>query len=81
MCSGDYIFQIDADEVPNRLLIKNLPKIIESNPELSKLSREKLAEALNKDKNIKYMSEQFLEYIGPEYQEFITTANYNLLGI
>ena len=32
MCSGDYIFQIDADEVPNRLLIRNLPKIIESNP-------------------------------------------------
>tara|TARA_Y100000361_G_C11109238_1_gene316648 strand:+ start:207 stop:836 length:630 start_codon:yes stop_codon:yes gene_type:complete len=33
MCSGDYIFQIDADEVPNRLLIKNLPKILESNPD------------------------------------------------
>ena len=33
MCTGDYIFQIDADEVPNRLLIKNLPKIIESNPD------------------------------------------------
>jgi len=32
-CSGDYIFQIDADEVPNRLLIKNLPKIVESNPD------------------------------------------------
>ena len=31
-CSGDYIFQIDADEVPNRLLLKNLHKIIESNP-------------------------------------------------
>lgn len=32
-CKGDYIFQIDADEVPNRLLIKNLHKIIESNPD------------------------------------------------
>lgn len=31
-CSGDYIFQIDADEVPNRLLIKNLPRIVKSNP-------------------------------------------------
>ena len=31
LCSGDYIFQIDADEVPNRLLIKSLPKILESN--------------------------------------------------
>ncbi len=55
--------------------------IIESNPELAKLSREKLAEALNKDKNIKYMSEQFLEYIGPEYVDFLEKANYNLLGI
>ena len=33
LCNGDYIFQIDADEVPNRLLIKNLPKIVESNPD------------------------------------------------
>jgi len=33
MCDSDYIFQIDADEIPNRLLIKNLPKIIESNPD------------------------------------------------
>lgn len=32
ICNGDYIFQIDADEVPNRLLIKNLPKILEANP-------------------------------------------------
>tara|TARA_R110000772_G_scaffold85889_5_gene180221 strand:+ start:1317 stop:1958 length:642 start_codon:yes stop_codon:yes gene_type:complete len=32
-CKGDYIFQIDADEVPNRLLIKNLPRIVESNPD------------------------------------------------
>jgi len=59
--------------------------IIESNPELSKLSREKLKEELEanegENKYTEYMSEQFLEYIGPEYQEFITTANYNLLGI
>ena len=33
LCSGDYIFQIDADEVPNRMLIRNLPKILESNPD------------------------------------------------
>ena len=32
LCNGDYIFQIDADEVPNRLLIKNIDKIITSNP-------------------------------------------------
>ena len=31
-CSGDYIFQIDADEMPNELLIENLPAILEANP-------------------------------------------------
>ena len=31
MCSGDYIFQIDADEVPNDNLIENLPAILENN--------------------------------------------------
>ena len=28
MCSGDFIFQIDADEIPNEYLIQNLPLII-----------------------------------------------------
>jgi len=32
-CSGDYIFQIDADEIPNKNLIDNLPTILESNPD------------------------------------------------
>lgn len=32
-CSGDYIFQIDADEIPNKTLIDNLPTILESNPD------------------------------------------------
>ena len=32
-CKGDYIFQIDADELPNLLLIENLPIILESNPD------------------------------------------------
>jgi len=32
-CEGDYIFQIDADEIPNKALIANLPAILESNPE------------------------------------------------
>jgi len=30
-CSGDYIFQIDADEIPNEFLIENLHHIIQSN--------------------------------------------------
>jgi hypothetical protein len=31
LCSGDYIFQIDADEIPNNILIENLPAILENN--------------------------------------------------
>jgi hypothetical protein len=30
--SGDYIFQIDADEIPETILIHNLPELLESNP-------------------------------------------------
>lgn len=32
-CSGDYIVQLDADELPHKALIDNLPAILESNPE------------------------------------------------
>jgi len=32
-CSGDYIFQIDADEIPHDILIEQLPTILESNPD------------------------------------------------
>jgi hypothetical protein len=32
-CNGDYIFQIDADEMPHNALIENLPAILESNPD------------------------------------------------
>jgi len=33
-CTGDFIFQIDADEVPNKFLIEWLPDILEKTPEL-----------------------------------------------
>ena len=33
MCSGDYIFQIDADEFPHISLLTALPLILESNPD------------------------------------------------
>ena len=32
-CSGDYIFQIDADEMPDWYLIQYLPVILEANPD------------------------------------------------
>lgn len=31
-CLGDYIFQIDADEMPHKSLILNLPGILQTNP-------------------------------------------------
>lgn len=31
LCSGDYIFQIDADEIPNEKLIEILPFVLEEN--------------------------------------------------
>jgi glycosyltransferase involved in cell wall biosynthesis len=31
-CSGDYIFQIDADEIPHDALIEYLPQLLENNP-------------------------------------------------
>ena len=33
-CSGEYIFQIDADEIPSLELLTMLPSILESNPEV-----------------------------------------------
>jgi hypothetical protein len=30
-CDGDYIFSVDADEMPDRMLMKYLPEILESN--------------------------------------------------
>jgi len=31
-CSGEYIFQIDADEIPNEFLLENIKTLIENNP-------------------------------------------------
>ena len=33
LCSGDYIFQIDADEMPHDILISKLPSILIENPD------------------------------------------------
>ena len=32
LCIGDYIFQIDADEVPHKVLLEHLPEILINNP-------------------------------------------------
>ena len=33
ICTGDFIFQIDADELPSQMLIDILPQLLESNPD------------------------------------------------
>jgi len=32
-CSGDYIFQIDADEIPHKVLLSYIPEILGNNPD------------------------------------------------
>jgi hypothetical protein len=51
MCSGDYIFQIDADELPNEYLIDSLPEILEinSNVEAYVVPRINTVEGLTQD--------------------------------
>ena len=55
-CDGDYIFQIDADEFPNEKFIKDLPKIIEMNPdnEVYLVPRVNTVEGLTQDHIIKW---------------------------
>ena len=33
-CKGDYIFQLDADEIPEEALIRNLPMLLDLNPDV-----------------------------------------------
>lgn len=46
-CTGDYIFQIDADEIPESFLVENLKIILEDNPvDLLITPRKNLVEGL-----------------------------------
>ena len=52
-CTGDYIFQLDADEIPSEILVANLKTILETNPvDLLITPRKNLVEGLT-DKHIK----------------------------
>ena len=49
-CTGDYIFQIDADEIPNKTLINHLPEVLELNDvEVLRVSRVNTVEGLTKE--------------------------------
>jgi hypothetical protein len=46
MCSGDYIFQIDADELPNELLIENIHSILENNVDVILVPRVNIVQGI-----------------------------------
>ena len=49
-CTGDYIFQIDADEVPHEVLVQSLKQILSANPvELLITSRVNRVEGLTQE--------------------------------
>ena len=50
-CEGDYIFQIDADEIPCTPILESLPAILESNPEIDVylVPRVNTVEGMNQD--------------------------------
>jgi hypothetical protein len=49
-CTGDYIFQIDADEIPEEFLIQNLKSVLELNPvECLIIPRKNLVEGLTQE--------------------------------
>jgi len=56
LCNGDYIFQIDADEIPNKELINNLPSILEYNPDVDVylIPRVNTVEGLTLDHQLKW---------------------------
>jgi hypothetical protein len=46
LCSGNYIFQIDADEIPNDNLIENLPAILENNVDVILVPRVNIVQGI-----------------------------------
>ena len=55
-CTGDYIFQIDADEYPNESVFSHIPAILESNPdnEVYLVPRVNTVEGLTLDHQLKW---------------------------
>ena len=55
-CTGDYIFQIDADEYPNESVFTHIPAILESNPdnEVYLVPRVNTVEGLTLDHQLKW---------------------------
>ena len=85
LCGGDYIFQIDADEVPSLETVKNLHKIIESNLDIELF----LVPRINTVEDIDYEhvekwnwnlnSQGWINW--PDYQYRIFKNNFNIKWI
>jgi len=71
-CSGDYIFQIDADEIPHEVLLGFLPEVLGNNPhnEVYLVPRVNTVEGLTDEHMIKWgwtiNDEGWVNY--PDYQ-------------
>lgn len=75
MCKGNYIFNIDADEMPAETLIKHLPQILEENPDVKSYAvpRVNTVEGLTEEHikrwNWRLNESQWVNY--PDYQNRI----------
>ena len=56
LCTGDFIFQIDADEIPHEVLLEYLPEMLENNPnnEVYLVPRVNTVEGLTLDHQLKW---------------------------
>ena len=56
LCKGDYIFQIDADEIPHQSLLEHLPEILKGNPnnEVYLVPRVNTVEGLTDEHTVKW---------------------------
>ncbi len=91
-CTGDYIFQIDADEVPTEGLIQQLPYIIEQQPDVVLVPRVNIVVDItydhikkwgwNKDENsrINWPDYQWRLYKNVPYIKWINKVHERLEG-
>ena len=82
ICSGDYIFQIDADELPSEEIVCNLHKIIESNLDIDLflVPRVNIVQGITEDHISKWnWSQNDQGWINwPDYQYRIFKNNFNI---
>ena len=81
-CTGDYIFQIDADEIPNDSFIENLPDILEANSDVDAIlvPRWNTVDGLTKEFVEKYnwKVDQYERVNWPDYQWRIYKNNQSI---